>query len=289
MVELSGPAGLHNLHGFSDDERVTRHFIETQPLNGILCAQHHSTGTQLALVLQLKSLGCDAAGPEHGDEAHHRASACTPTRSNNNSAFRCACQRKHGRGVPELKQTLADWLRRFPQPVQATAAVLSEDISSNTASTICSAAACTSRSACRPPAPTGSTGLLAHPWLGIPAVPVVMLGVFQAVTASARRCRRASWMLDQAKTAGCAAAGRPSGLGLQFPAEGLYDGGRHRDSFCRSLSSSSGDGGGRRQRLSGRAAFLMDALMARLGSMAGVRDAVDGLRLANVPAMMGTE
>ena len=36
MVELVDLPGLHNLHGFSEDERIARHFLETQPVNALL-------------------------------------------------------------------------------------------------------------------------------------------------------------------------------------------------------------------------------------------------------------
>ncbi|MDP2432318.1 MAG: FeoB small GTPase domain-containing protein, partial [Pseudomonadota bacterium] len=119
MVELVDLPGLHNLHGFSEDERVARHFIETQPLNGILVVLNTTQlERQLALVLQLKSLGLPMLlALNMADEAHQlgirvhiemlEARLGIPVR---------LISAKHGRGVPELKQSLVDWLRDHPKP-----------------------------------------------------------------------------------------------------------------------------------------------------------------------------
>ena len=74
MLELVDLPGLHNLHGFSEDERVARHFIETQALNGILVVLNTTQlERQLALVLQLKSLGLPMLlALNMADEAQHR-------------------------------------------------------------------------------------------------------------------------------------------------------------------------------------------------------------------------
>ena len=58
MVELVDLPGCYNLHGFSEDEAVVRHFLETQPINLLLVVLNASQlDRQLALPLQLRELG----------------------------------------------------------------------------------------------------------------------------------------------------------------------------------------------------------------------------------------
>ncbi len=58
MVEVIDLPGFYNLHGFSEDEAVVRHFLETQPVNLLLIVLNSSQlDRQLALPLQLRELG----------------------------------------------------------------------------------------------------------------------------------------------------------------------------------------------------------------------------------------
>jgi Fe2+ transport system protein B len=57
MVEVVDLPGIYNLHGFSDDEQVVRHFLESQAINGLVVILNATQlDRQLALLLQLKSL-----------------------------------------------------------------------------------------------------------------------------------------------------------------------------------------------------------------------------------------
>ncbi|MDD5388731.1 MAG: ferrous iron transport protein B [Gallionellaceae bacterium] len=294
MVELVDLPGLHNLHGFSEDERVARHFVETQPLNGMLVVLNTTQlERQLALVLQLKSLGLPMLlALNMADEAHQlgirvhiatlEARLGMPVR---------LISAKHGRGVPELKQTLVDWLRDHPKPVQASAAVLSEDDAieqtvDDMLSKIMHIPVCLS--------PTRTDRIdhfLLHPWLGIPLFLLLMLGLFQIVYGIGAPLQEGlAWLLDEAKTRWLAplVAGLPT-WATSFLLEGLYDGIGTVMSFlpiivvfflAMAVVEDSG--------YLARAAFLMDALMSRLG--------LDGRAFVmqlmgfgcNVPAMMGT-
>ena len=294
MVELVDLPGLHNLHGFSEDERVARHFVETQPLNGILVVLNTTQlERQLALVLQLKALGLPMLlALNMADEAQHRgirvrsevleARLGIPVR---------LISAKHGRGVPELKQSLAAWLREHPKPVQASAAALSEDdsielmvdelIGKTMHIPVCLSPTRTDR----------VDQILLHPWLGIPLFLLLMLGVFQIVYGIGAPLQEGlAWMLDEVKTLWLTPwlAGLPSWL-TSFLLEGLYDGIGTVMSFlpiivvfflAMAVVEDSG--------YLARAAFLMDALMSRLG--------LDGRAFVmqlmgfgcNVPALMGT-
>ena len=58
MVEIVDLPGIYNLHGYSEDEQVVRHFLEREPVNLLaVVANATQLDRQLALVLQLKDLG----------------------------------------------------------------------------------------------------------------------------------------------------------------------------------------------------------------------------------------
>ena len=294
MVELVDLPGLHNLHGFSEDERVARHFIETQPLNGILVVLNTTQlERQLALVLQLKALGLPMLlALNMADEAQHRgirvhhevleARLGMPVR---------LISAKHGRGVPELKQSLTEWLRQHPTPAQASAAALSEDDSIETAVDELIGKTLHIPVCLSPTRTDRIDQMLLHPWLGIPLFLLLMLGVFQVVYGIGAPLQEGlAWLLDEAKTLWLTPllAGLPTWI-ESFLLEGLYDGIGTVMSFlpiivvfflAMAVVEDSG--------YLARAAFLMDAMMARLG--------LDGRAFVmqlmgfgcNVPAMMGT-
>ena len=294
LVELVDLPGLHNLHGFSEDERVARHFVETQPLNGILVVLNTTQlERQLALVLQLKALGLPMVlALNMADEARHRGiQVRTDVLSAQLGMPVCLISAKHGQGVPELKQAVTAWLRQHPQPSQARAASLAEDdvievaldrlLGQSVHIPVCLSPTRTDR----------IDRLLLHPWLGIPLFLLLMLGVFQLVYGLGAPLQDGlGWLLDEVKTRWLAPllAGLPARL-QSFLVEGLYDGVGTVMSFlpiiivfflAMAVVEDSG--------YLARAAFLMDALMARLG--------LDGRAFVmqlmgfgcNVPAMMGT-
>lgn len=294
MVELVDLPGLHNLHGFSEDERVARHFVETQPLNGILVVLNTTQlERQLALVLQLKSLGLPMLlALNMADEARHRGiQVRADTLSAQLGMPVHLISAKHGQGVPELKQGITDWLRRHPQPTQARAASLAEDdVIEHSLDALLGQ--CVHIPVCLSPTRTDRLDrLLLHPWLGIPLFLLLMLLVFQAVYGLGTPLQDGlGWLLDALKTHWLTPllAGLPAWV-VSFLVEGLYDGVGTVLSFlpiiivfflAMAVVEDSG--------YLARAAFLMDALMARLG--------LDGRAFVmqlmgfgcNVPAMMGT-
>ncbi len=61
MVEMVDLPGIYDLHGFSDDEKVVRHFLEAHPLDLLaIVANATQIERQLPLVLQARSLGLPA-------------------------------------------------------------------------------------------------------------------------------------------------------------------------------------------------------------------------------------
>jgi ferrous iron transport protein B len=294
MVELVDLPGLHNLHGFSEDERVARHFVETQPLNGILVVLNTTQlERQLALVLQLKALNLPMLlALNMADEAQHRGIRVDTAALEDRLGLPVRLvSAKHGRGVPELKQALIDWLRVHPQTTQASTRALSEDDAiENNLDDILS---CTLHiPVCLSPTRTDHVDrFLLHPWFSIPLFLLLMLGVFQAIYGLGAPLQDGlAWLLESVKTQWLVplVAGLPA-WASSFLLEGLYDGVGTVMSFlpiivvfflAMAVVEDSG--------YLARAAFLMDALMARMG--------LDGRAFVmqlmgfgcNVPAMMGT-
>ncbi len=294
MVELVDLPGLHNLHGFSEDERVARHFVETQALNGILVVLNTTQlERQLALVLQLKALGLPMLlALNMADEARTRGIQVRTEQLEARLGMPVRLiSAKHGQGVPELKDALAGWLRRHPRTTHASATALTEDdVIEATLDDIL--ADSLHIPACLTPTRTDQVDrLLLHPWLGIPLFLLIMLVVFQAVySVGAPLQDGLAWLLDETKTRWLApqVAGLPAWVS-SFLLEGLYDGVGTVMSFlpiivvfflAMAVVEDSG--------YLARAAFLMDALMARMG--------LDGRAFVmqlmgfgcNVPALMGT-
>ncbi len=294
MVELVDLPGLHNLHGFSEDERVARHFIETQPVNGLLVLLNATQlERQLALVLQLKALGLPMLLVLNmADEAASRGIRIQlETLAQELALPVCLVSAKHGQGVAELRQALTAWLRRHPEPTTAQARALAEDddiehlLDTLLAQTVHV-----------PPVLSASRTdrldhFLLHPWLGLPLFFLIMLLVFQAVYGLGTPLQDGlGWLLDEVKTRWLAPwlSGLPA-WAISFMLEGLYDGIGTVMTFlpiivvffmAMAVVEDSG--------YLARAAFLMDAMMSRMG--------LDGRAFVmqlmgfgcNVPAMMGT-
>lgn len=294
MVELVDLPGLHNLHGFSEDERVARHFIETQEVNGLLVVLNAmQLDRQLSLVLQLKELGLPLfLALNMSDEAVSRgAKIDVPLLEKRLGMPVCMVSAKHGQGMAQLRDGLTQWLRDHPNATLARKAVLAKDdaIEHDLDSLV--------RQAVHIPTdlPDSITDrldrVLLHPWLGLPLFLLLVLLVFQVVYGLGTPLQDGlSWLLDTIKAQWLQplAAGLPA-WAASFLLDGLYDGIGTVLTFlplivvfflAMAVVEDSG--------YLARAAFLMDALMARLG--------LDGrafvLQLmgfgCNVPAMMGT-
>ncbi len=293
VVELVDLPGLHNLHGFSEDERVARHFIETQPVNGLLVLLNATQlERQLALVLQLKALGLPMLlALNMADEAASRGIRIRVANLSEQLGMPiCLLSAKYGQGMAELRQSMAIWLHANPNPVTAQARALSEDDAiEHSLDTLLK------QTLHVPPVLSASRTdrldrILLHPWLGLPLFFVIMLLVFQFVYGLGTPLQDSlGWLLDTARTNWIAPA--ISGLppwAVSFLLEGLYDGIGTVMTFlpiivvffmAMAVVEDSG--------YLARAAFLMDALMSRMG--------LDGrafvLQLmgfgCNVPAIMG--
>jgi ferrous iron transport protein B len=294
MVELVDLPGLHNLHGFSEDERVARHFVETQPVNGLLVVLNAvQLDRQLSLVLQLRELGLPLfLALNMSDEAVSLGIHIDVDMLEKRLGMPVRMvSGKHGQGVTQLRDGLTQWLREHPEPIHARSTALAEDdaIEHDLDALV--------NKAVHIPTdlPTSVTDkldrVLLHPWLGLPLFLLLVLMLFQVVYGVGTPLQDGlAWLLDTVKTQWLEA------LGANLPAwaaslllDGLYDGIGTVLTFLpiivvffltMAVVEDSG--------YLARAAFIMDTLMARMG--------LDGrafvLQLmgfgCNVPAMMGT-
>ncbi|MBK8323814.1 MAG: ferrous iron transport protein B [Betaproteobacteria bacterium] len=185
MVELVDLPGLYDLHGFSDDERVVRHFLEAAPVDALVVVLNASQlDRQLALALQVKALGLPTLvllnmtdeARRHGiriDEAGLAAGLGLPV---------AALSAKLGTGQAGAVRRLASLLDGAgPARDAALREALEEDHRREAA-----VESLLARHVHVPPrlSETASDRLdrvVLHPWLGLPIFFLAMLAIFQAV------------------------------------------------------------------------------------------------------------
>ncbi len=298
MVELIDLPGLNNLHGFSEDERIARHFLETQSINALIVVLNATQiERQLAFALQIKQLGlplililnmADEAIRRHvliDRDALEKALGCPV----------CLISAKYGHGTQAVLQALETVLHTAQADTSsprstAIEALLEDDaIEAQTTALL----ATTVRTP-QTPATTYTDridSLLLHPLLGIVAFFLILLGLFQIVYSVGAPLQEVlGEALETAKTAWIAPLLSPLPTPLtSFLLDGLYDGVGTVLTFLPIIltfylvMSAVEDSG-----YMARAAFLMDALMSRMG--------LDGRAFVmqimgfgcNVPAIMGT-
>jgi ferrous iron transport protein B len=292
-VEVVDLPGIYNLHGFSEDEKVARRFLEQTPLN-LLAVIVNATqlDRQLGLALQAKELGIPMVLLVNmQDEARRlgieidrerlEAELDTPV---------VMMSAKHGPGLDEARRVLTERLhaaretRANPQVFardDAIAARLDELYSRTVSQPRNVSDALTDR----------LDRVLLHPQLGLPLFFLAMLLVFEAVyTLGAPLQDGMAWVLDHAREMYLDGATERWGAAWRsFALDGVFDGAGTVLSFVpiivlffvfMGILEDSG--------YLSRAAFLMDAFMSRLG--------LDGRAFVmqlmgfgcNVPALMGT-
>jgi len=293
IVEVVDLPGVYDLHGYSDDERVVRHFLERNRINlVVVIAGATQLDRQLALPLQLKDLGLPMVLLLNmQDEAQKLGIQVeTAALARELGIPVVLMSAKYGLGYANATRALEQALRGT-EPRQAESAALAADDSLEVRLEELV------RQTVHVPArlPEGLTArldkVMLHPWLGLPLFFVALWLVFQAVyTVGTPLQDGVAWVLDQLKVALLEplTAGAPAPL-RSFLLDGLYDGLGTVASFLpilllfflfMGLVEDSG--------YLARAAFLMDAFMARLG--------LDGRSFVmqlmgfgcNVPALMGT-
>ena len=293
VVEVVDLPGAYDLHGYSDDERVVRHFLERNRVNLIVViAGATQLDRQLALPLQLKDLGLPMVlllnMQDEAQKLGIQIETAVLTRELGIPVVLMSA--KYGLGYANATRALEQALRGT-SPRQADSAALAADDSlearledlvyKGVHVPVQLSEGLTAR----------LDRALLHPWLGLPLFLVAMWLVFQAVyTVGTPLQDGVAWVLEQIKVGLLepVTAAAPAPL-RSFLLDGLYDGVGTVASFLpilllffllMGLVEDSG--------YLARAAFLMDAFMARLG--------LDGRSFVmqlmgfgcNVPALMGT-
>lgn len=296
IAELIDLPGIYDLHGFSDDEQVVRHFLSENPIDLIIILLNSSQiDRQLSLVLQLKKLNIPAVlALNMSDEA--KSSGITIDANNLEQALHLPVVQmsaKHGDGLPKALQAATKIINENKSPTdpKLIAQQLQEDhqieremealvkqhvnipatLSNNTTDRI--------------------DQVLLHKWLGLPIFFAAMYGLFQFIFTAGKPLQEGlAWLLELIRTTllDPLFASSPAWLsGLML--DGVYNGVATVAAFVpiiilfflvMSMVEDSG--------YLSRAAFLMDALMAKMG--------LDGRGFVmmlmgfgcNVPALMGT-
>jgi len=294
MVRLADLPGIYSLDGHSDDEAVVQRFLATAPLNAVVAVVNATRiELQLPLVLALAATGVPLLVVLNmADEATHLGIAIdVPRLAAELGVPVVAVSAKYGHGMDEAKRALAALVAAHPEPVVADLArVPARETRERETARVAALAV-------RMPSvlPTGVTArldrALLHPWLGIPLFFAAMFVVFQAVYGIGVPLQDGmKWLLDLFKTGVVvpALASAPP-LVQSFVADGLVDGVGTVATFVPLMAvffaamAFVEDTG-----YLARAAWLMDALMGRLG--------LDGRAFVmqlmgfgcNVPALMAT-
>ena len=295
MVEIIDLPGIYDLHGFSDDEQVVRHFLhDNVPDLALVILNATQIERQMSLLLQLKRLDMNVVvllnmadeAKKYGISIDSRKMAVLLDMP----VF--LLSGKYGTGYQEAMQTVAKALR-YPTPGMAeelrSQLEQDEHIEAEMARVM--------KHAVQVPAqlPDNLTGkldrVMLHPWLGLPIFFGVMYLLFQGIFILGQPLQTGvggmlGWLRESALEP--ALAGTPPVLhGLLL--DGIYNGVATVAAFVpiivlfflfMAMVEDSG--------YLSRAAFLMDALMARMG--------LDGRGFVmllmgfgcNVPALMGT-
>ena len=295
MVELVDLPGIYDLHGFSDDEQVVRHFLENNPVDLVLVIINTSQiERQLSIALQIKQLNLPALMLLNmSDEAEKFGiTVDLPKLSEMLGMPVALISAKYGNGYKEAHQTITQTLRESrPVPPQRLHELLSQDneIEATLNEVVKTAVQIPVQLSDK--LTTRFDRILLHPWLGLPLFFLVMFLLFQAIFFLGTPLQEGmKWIIDNFRLIVLEPLLSPlpaviNGLLL----DGIYNGVGTVAAFVpliilfflfMALVEDSG--------YLSRAAFLMDALMSRLG--------LDGRSFVmmlmgfgcNVPALMGT-
>ncbi len=295
MAELVDLPGIYDLHGFSDDEQVVRHFLCNNAIDLVLIvANATQIDRQLTLALQLKSLGLPAVLLLNmADEAKQQGITINTQQLGDELGYPTALlSAKYGQGYAEVYQLIENELRK-----SQTTPILSLEQDFAVDQAVEDKLEQIIRHSVDVPVQIGHSTtekidkVMLHPWLGLPLFFTIMFLMFQAVyTIGAPLQDATAWLLEGFRDLALVPllSGLPPLLN-SFLLEGVFDGVATVASFVpviilfflfMAVIEDSG--------YLSRAAFLMDALMTKMG--------LDGRSFVmllmgfgcNVPALMGT-
>jgi len=294
MVKLADLPGIYTLDGHSDDEALVRRFLDAVALDAIVAIVNATRiELQLPLVLALRATGVPLVVVVNmSDEARKLGVGIdTAKLSDAIGAPVVAVSAKYGEGIEPAQRALRTTLEANAAPARADmAAVPSRALREAESARICAHAV-------HMPVvlPVGTSAaldrVLLSPWVGLPLFFLAMFGVFEAVYGIAVPLQDAmKWLLDAFKNDVVAPLVAPApAIVRSFVQDGLVDGVGTVATFVPLMAVFFGamavieDSG-----YLSRAAWLMDAAMARLG--------LDGRAFVmqlmgfgcNVPALLGT-
>lgn len=296
IAELIDLPGIYDLHGFSDDEQVVRHFLENNALDLVILVLNTSQiDRQLSLALQVRDLGLPTVLMLNmADEARRGGITVDREAMTQQLGVPVAMlSAKYGEGFPEALRLAADTMnaaKTAPAPEQLREQLDGDDRIEREMEAVVKAAV---------QMPVQLTDVLTaridkvllHPWLGLPIFFAALYLLFQFIFSTGKPLQDGvAWALDHLRSGMLEPllAGAPTWLhGLLL--DGIYNGVGTVASFVpiiilfflvMTLVEDSG--------YLSRAAFLMDALMSKMG--------LDGRGFVmllmgfgcNVPALMGT-
>ena len=300
-VELVDLPGMYSLHGFGEDERLVRHFLEQEHVTGLLAVVNAvQLERQLPLVLQLQALGRPLVVVLNmADEARRLGIRIDADRlAERLSAPVLLADAKHGNGIADVRQALqrlvadappAETVERNAAPTEVERLRADDRYEAQAAAL---AAAAVDMPHVLPARLTDRIDrVLLHPLAGVPLFFALMLLLFEVVYGIGLPLQDGlQWLIDAAKEAWLAPAlGDASPAMKSFVLEGLVDGVGTVLTFlpvilvffvAMALVEDSG--------YLVRVAFLMDRWMAKLG-LDGRAFVMQLMGMGcNVPAIMGT-
>ncbi len=295
MVELVDLPGIYDLHGFSDDEQVVRHFLENNPVDLVVIILNATQiERQLSLALQIKQLCLPAVLLLNmADEAKKFGITIDAEKMSNSLEMPVVMlSAKYGNGYQDARQIITQAIQHStPVPPEKLKILLAADDQIETDMEAVLKQAVQVPVQLSDNLTTQLDRLMLHPWLGLPLFFLIMYLLFQSIFLLGKPLQDGvAWLLEAFKQGALEPllAGLPAALhGLLI--EGIYNGVGTVATFVpiivlfflfMALVEDSG--------YLSRAAFLMDALMAKLG--------LDGRSFVmmllgfgcNVPALMGT-
>jgi ferrous iron transport protein B len=300
-IELVDLPGMYSLHGFGEDERLVRHFLEQEHVTALVAVVNAvQLERQLPLVLQLQALGRPLVVVLNmADEARRLGIRIDAARlAGQLAAPVLLVDAKHGNGIADVRQALQKLAAVAPPGetvAPATAPAEVERLRADDryeAQAAALAAAAVDLPHVLPARLTDRVDrVLLHPVAGVPLFFGLMLLLFELIYGVGLPLQDGlQWLIDGAKDAWLAPAlAGASPVLRSFVIEGLVDGVGTVLTFlpvilvffvAMALVEDSG--------YLVRVAFLMDRWMARLG-LDGRAFVMQLMGMGcNVPAIMGT-
>jgi ferrous iron transport protein B len=296
IAELIDLPGLYDLHGFSDDEQVVRHFLSQHSIDlAIIVLNYSQIERQLSLALQIKKLGLPTILLLNmQDEAKRTGITVNTEKMTEQMGFPViTVSAKYGSGYTEMMEIAARELNKnlsSPAPAKIATQLeadiqIEQEMQSIVTQTVQMPIKFNDETTEK------IDKVLLHPLLGLPIFFLAMFLLFQFIfTAGAPLQAGMAWILDNIRSYALDPLLAPLPIWLNgLLLDGIFNGISTVAAFVpiivlfflvMTMVEDSG--------YLSRAAFLMDALMAKMG--------LDGRSFVmilmgfgcNVPALMGT-